>query len=83
MGADPLDAVVSVNYVAAVCGIGRTTAQGFCDHGGLTSHRLPSGHRRVKLRDLIDFMQSKGMPLDRLPAGARLIAAGELAVAPK
>jgi len=55
--------VLSVGKVARYCCVGRATVQRWLADGKIESFKLPSGHKRVKVKDLIDFLNEYDMPV--------------------
>lgn len=48
---------------ARVCGVFHTTVTNWVNKGKLRAHATPGGHRRIRLPDLLDFMQRFDMPI--------------------
>jgi excisionase family DNA binding protein len=49
--------------ISQFCNVFMTTVANWIDNGKLAAYRTPGGHRRVKRRDLLDFLTKYGMPV--------------------
>ena len=49
--------------VARLCQVTPATVAHWIDQGHLKGHRTPTGHRRVAVEDLVEFLRDHGMPV--------------------
>ncbi|MBI5595420.1 MAG: response regulator [Elusimicrobia bacterium] len=49
--------------VARICAVFHTTVINWANKGRIKVHHTPGGHRRIKVADLVDFMQRHDMPI--------------------
>lgn len=49
--------------VARLCQVTPATVAHWIDQGHLKGHRTPTGHRRVSVEDLVEFLRDHGMPV--------------------
>jgi len=49
--------------VARLCQVTPATVAHWIDQGHLKGHRTPTGHRRVMVEDLVEFLRQHGMPV--------------------
>ena len=61
MSTDDLQ-VLSVGKIAGLCHVGRATVQRWVNQGKIKSFKLPSGHKRIHLKDFLEFLREYDMP---------------------
>lgn len=59
----PRGGYLTTRKIANLCGVSPTTIIRWIESGDLKAFKLPSGHRRVLLEELIDFLQRFDMPI--------------------
>ncbi len=59
--------VLSTAQLAGLLGVGETTIKRWTDDGVLRCHRTPGGHRKFRLREVAEFLESQRVSLDASP----------------
>ena len=54
---------LTIGSVAKLARVGRGTAQNWVNKGFLKAYKLPSGHTRVRVNDLMTFLEQQQMPI--------------------
>lgn len=54
---------LTIGSVAKLARVGRGTAQNWVNKGFLKAYKLPSGHTRVRVDDLMIFLEQQQMPI--------------------
>ena len=54
---------LSTSEIAKLCGFGVRSVAGWVDQGLLKAGKTPGGHRRIEVKDLVDFLRRQGLPV--------------------
>lgn len=58
--------LIPLSSIAEITGVAHRTVSKWIDSGRLKGHKLPSGTRRVLVKDLRSFMLQYGIPIESL-----------------
>lgn len=54
---------LSTAAAAKLCNMGIRSLAGWIDQGLLKAGKTPGGHRRIEVKDLVDFLRRQGLPI--------------------
>ena len=58
-----LNQVLTTHQISKLCLVDSSTVISWIEQGKLPAYRTPGGHRRVSLKDFLDFMKKYNLPL--------------------